>query len=272
MDLATLIGLVAGILVFLSGMSSNGSPAAFWDWPSVQITIGGTIFATMINFPLSNLLALPSVMKNVFTSKVMNPGGVIATLVSFAEKARREGLLALEEDASKLNDAFLKKGLGLVVDGTDPELVRNILETELAFLEDRHKANAAVLEAMGTLAPAFGMVGTIIGLIQMLKKLSDPSTIGAGMATALITTFYGSMLANFVFLPMAGKLKVKSAEEILLKEVMIEGILSIQAGDNPRIVEEKLKAFLAPKMRATLKGKRGRGDTDADAGEDAANG
>jgi chemotaxis protein MotA len=268
MDLATVIGLVAGTTVVLLGMSAGGSLLTFWDWPSVQITIGGTIFATMINFPMSKLLSLGAVIKNVFISRAMNPGEVISTLVSFAEKARREGLLALEDDTSKLKDPFLQKGITLVVDGTDPELVRNILETELAFLEDRHKAGQGLLEVMGTYAPAFGLIGTVIGLIQMLKMLKDPSAIGAGMATALVTTFYGAILANFILLPMAGKLKIKSAEEILLKEVMIEGILSIQAGDNPRIVEEKLKAFLAPKMRKTLRGKRGH---DAEAEEEAAN-
>lgn len=272
MDLATIIGFAAGIFVLLHALSANGSPAAFWDWPSVQITIGGTIFATMINFPMSQLASLFPVIKNAFINRTLNPSEVISILVSFAEKARREGLLALEDDAAKLNDPFLQKGLSLVVDGTDPELVRNILETELAFLEERHKAGQGLLEVMGTYAPAFGLIGTVIGLIQMLKRLKDPSTVGAGMATALVTTFYGAVLANFVLLPLAGKLKIKSAEEILLKEVMIEGILSIQAGDNPRIVEEKLKAFLAPRMRKTVKGRRGK-DTALPGGEEeAANG
>lgn len=263
---------MAGILVIGNALNAGGSIMAFWDWPSVQITIGGTIFATMINYPMSHLAGLGAVIKNAFISRSINPSGVISTLVSFAEKARREGLLALEDDASKLKDPFLQKGLGLVVDGTDPELVRNILETELAFLEDRHKAGASLLEVMGTFAPAFGLIGTVIGLIQMLKQLKDPSAIGAGMATALITTFYGAILANFILLPIAGKLKIKSAEEILLKEVMIEGILSIQAGDNPRIVEEKLKAFLSPKTRKSLKGKRGRDTDEAGSDEEAANG
>ncbi|MGE5559977.1 MAG: motility protein A [Chloroflexota bacterium] len=273
MDLATIIGLVAGILIFLNALTANGSLMTFYDWPSIQITLGGALFATMINFPMANFIGMGAVLKKVFISKSMNPSAVISTLVSFAEKARREGLLALEDDASKLEDPFLQKGLGLVVDGTDPELVRNILETELAFLEDRHKAGASLFEVLGTYAPAFGLVGTVIGLIQMLKQLDDPSTIGAGMATALITTFYGAILANFILLPMAGKLKIKSAEEILLREVMIEGILSIQAGDNPRIVEEKLKAFLAPKMRKSLRGgKRGKDAGPADDSEEAANG
>ena len=145
---------------------------------------------------------------------------------------------ALEDAAYQLGDEFLQKGILLIVDGTDPELVKNIMETELAFLEERHKEGQSIFETMGTLAPAFGLIGTIIGLINMLKQLDNPSAIGPGMAVALVTTFYGAMFANLIFIPIAGKLKVRSREEVLIKEVMIEGMLSIQAGENPRIIEE----------------------------------
>jgi chemotaxis protein MotA len=166
-------------------------------------------------------------------------------LVDFAEKARREGLLSLEQDVMEIDDSFLQRGIQLVVDGTDPELVRNILETKLTFLEERHQKGQDIFSSMGQLSPAFGMIGTLIGLIQMLTNLESPDSLGPGMATALITTFYGIIFANLFFIPITGKLKMRSEEEILMKEVMIEGILSIQAGENPRIVKEKLSAFLA---------------------------
>ena len=223
--------------------------------PSILIVLGGTFAATLINYPLQSVLAVSKILKNVFMEKSKDPNEIIKILVDLAETARREGLLALEDTAYQMDDDFLKKGILLIVDGTDPELVRTILETELAFLEDRHRTGQSIFETMGALAPAFGMIGTLIGLIQMLKNLQDPDAIGPGMAVALITTFYGALLSNFVFVPIAGKLKVRSNEEILLKEVMVEGMLSIQAGENPRIIEEKLKAFLSPKLRSSLENK-----------------
>jgi len=262
LDIASLAGLIGGLLLITTAIAMGSSLTDFWNAPSVMITLGGTFAATFVNYPLGQVLGVVKILRNVFLHKAVPPSQVIGTLVTFAEKARREGLLALEEEAERLEDPFLQKGVQLVVDGTDPELVRSILETELAFLEDRHKAGQGIFDTMGALAPAFGMLGTLIGLIQMLKKLDDPNAIGPGMAVALLTTFYGVILANLIFLPIAGKLKVRSAEEILLKEVMIEGILSIQAGDNPRIVEEKLKAFLAPKMRTAVSKKPQRQESE----------
>ncbi len=256
MDISTLIGLLAGIILIGWGIMMDASLGMFWNLPSVFIVLGGTFAATFVNYPLPRVLGVAKVVKNAFSTRLMDPSEVIELLVRFAEKARREGLLALEDEADRLDEMFLRKGIQLVVDGTDPALVRDILETELAFLEDRHKGGQGMFETMGTLSPAFGMIGTLIGLIAMLKNLQNPDAIGPGMAVALLTTFYGALLANLVFLPIAGKLKVKSAEEILLKEVMIEGILSIQAGDNPRIVEEKLKAFLAPQLRQMVRTRR----------------
>lgn len=258
MDVSTVVGLVLGFGLIAWGIVSGGVAAgmtvgsalkAFWDLPSVFITLGGTLTATLISYPMDQVLSIGKILKNAFVAKNMQPQELIRTLVSFAQKARREGLLALEDEASKVSDRFLAKGVQLVVDGTDPELVRSILETELSFLENRHRNGAAMFDTMAALAPAFGMVGTLIGLIQMLGTLDKPEMIGPGMAVALVTTFYGSLLSNLVFIPISNKLKGRSAEEILLREVMIEGILSIQAGDNPRIVEEKLNAFLAPKIR-----------------------
>ncbi|NLU09524.1 MAG: motility protein A, partial [Tepidanaerobacter acetatoxydans] len=213
----------------------------------------------------SKFTSLMKIIRIVFTEKPIDAGDVIRTIISLAETARREGLLALEDAAYQLKDDFMQKGILLIVDGTDPELVKNIMETELAFLEERHSEGQGMLETMGALAPAFGLIGTIIGLINMLKNLDNPELIGPGMAVALVTTFYGSLVANLFFIPMAGKLKVRSREEILIKEVMIEGMLSIQAGENPRIIEEKLKAFLSPASRKYVNSNK-----DIESGEDIA--
>ncbi|MCR4398816.1 MAG: MotA/TolQ/ExbB proton channel family protein, partial [Firmicutes bacterium] len=243
MDIGTLAGLLMGFGFISWAISLGGDIKGFLDAPSVMITCGGAFAATVVSYPLPQLFGVAKVLRKAFTTKVDDPSSIIELLVSFAEKARREGLLSLEEDAEALDDEFLKKGIQLVVDGTDPELVRTMMETELAFLEERHRWGQNMFETMGALAPAYGMIGTLIGLIQMLRTLDDPKKIGPGMAVAIVTTFYGAVLANLVFLPVASRLKVRTSEEILLKEVIIEGILSIQSGDNPRIVEEKLKSF-----------------------------
>lgn len=265
MDLATIIGIISGIVLMTWAILTGGTLSAFIHIPSAMIVFGGVVAATLINYPLSKLTSLMKIIKIVFTEKPIEAGDVIHAIIGLAETARREGLLALEDAAYQLKDDFMKKGILLIVDGTDPELVKNIMETELAFLEERHREGQGILETMGTLAPAFGLIGTIIGLINMLKNLDKPELIGPGMAVALITTFYGALIANMFFIPMAGKLKVRSREEILVKEVVIEGILSIQAGENPRIIEEKLKAFLAPDNR-----KRMGSNKNIESGEDVA--
>lgn len=256
MDIASLFGVVVGVTLLFWAIFLGGSVNAFWNVPSLMITVGGTLAATMIAFPFSHVVSVFRVVKNVFIRQPQSPGDVIGTLVRFAEKARREGLLALEDEAEDLDEEFLKKGIHLVVDGTDPELIRSILETELTFLEERHRIGQSLFQTMGALAPAFGLVGTLIGLIQMLRNMDNPKMIGPGLAVALITTFYGVVLANLVFIPIAGKLRVRSLDEVLMKQVMVEGILAIQAGDNPRIVEEKLKAFLAPRIRDRVNPRR----------------
>ena len=252
MDRASVIGLVSGIVILVLAIMSGGSIGSFWDPASILITIGGTFTATLMSYHLSTFLEVIKIAKNAFTEKEEDLPGTINTIVEFADKARREGLLALDEDADALEDPFLQKGIRLVVDGTTPELVRNILETELVFITQRHKLGQSVFETMAVFAPAFGMLGTLIGLIQMLVNLDSPDAIGPGMATALVTTFYGSLIANVVCLPIANKLKNKSANEVYVKEAIIEGVLSIQSGDNPRIVQEKLKSFLPPKDRLEI--------------------
>ncbi|ACB84985.1 flagellar motor protein [Natranaerobius thermophilus] len=249
MDIATIIGLIAGVFLLIGAVFLEGNVDIFFNIPSALIVIGGTVAATLISYPINQFFSIVKTVQNAFKVKSMNPTETINLLVNLAEKARREGLLALEDDVEEMDDDFLKKGVQLVVDGTDPELVRSILETELSFQEERHKIGQNIFRTMGTFSPAFGMSGTLIGLVSMLDDLDDPDAIGPGMALALLTTLYGVVAANLIFLPIANKLEVKSNDEILLKEVMLEGMLSIQAGENPRIVEEKLKAFLAPKSR-----------------------
>lgn len=254
MDIATVVGLVAGILLVVSAIITGGAPGAYVNLPSALITIGGTIAATLINYPLSDVLNVMNSVRNAFMHKDIAPQRLIDQLVNFATIARREGILALESHASEVDDAFLQNSIQLAIDGTAPELIKDILTTELAFMEDRHAMGQSILLAMGAFAPAFGMIGTLIGLVAMLVEMEDPSMIGKGMAVALLTTLYGALMANVLFLPAAGKLKVRTANELLAKEIIIEGILSIQQGDNPRTVEQKLKAFISPSLRTQVGG------------------
>jgi chemotaxis protein MotA len=214
-----------------------------------MIVIGGTLASGFISIKFKNFMVAFKAMGITFKPPVLDPAGAIDTIVSLANTARKEGVLALEESASNMDDQFLKKGIMLIVDGTDPELVQGIMSTELGYTEERHGGISAFFENLATFAPSWGMLGTMIGLILMLGQLDDPSTLGPMMAVALVTTFYGCILANFLFNPVAFKLKDISKEEILFKTVMVEGMLSIQAGENPRIIEEKLKSFLAPALR-----------------------
>lgn len=255
MDISTIIGLILGAIFLVWGIMESGLISSFWDFASVMITLGGTFASTLASYPMKNFLNTVNVVKKAFVYKEVFPDEVIGEIINLANIARKEGLLALEEYAEDLQDDFLKKGIMLIVDGTDPELVRNILETELTFLEERHTEGQSIFETMASFAPAFGMIGTLIGLINMLRTIDDTSSIGPNMSVALVTTFYGSVLANAVFLPLANKLKVRSKSEILVKELMVEGLLSIQAGENPRIIEEKLKTFIPPDARVNYKQK-----------------
>ncbi len=245
MDISTIIGAFAGVILFGGAIIMGGNTVIFLSLQSIMIVLGGTLAGVMISFSFDDLTKIPSLIKISLQEHTLESDGIIDILVELAEKARREGLLALEDNVREIDDQFLQKGVQLVIDGTDPELVRNILETKLTFLEERHKHGKNIFATMGQLSPAFGMIGTLIGLIQMLSQLDSPDNLGSGMAVALITTLYGAILANLFFIPLSKKLAVRSEEEILMKEVMIEGILSIQAGENPRIIREKLEAFLA---------------------------
>jgi chemotaxis protein MotA len=254
MDIATIVGLVAGFGLVMSAIFMGSADSSiFLSVPSILIVVGGTLAATLINYPLSDVLNVFASVKNAVLHRENAPQALIEKLVGFATVARREGILALEAHATDAGDPFLEKGIQLAIDGTAPELIKDILTTELVFMEDRHAMGQSILTTMGAFAPAFGMIGTLIGLVKMLVALEDPSQIGNGMAVALITTLYGALLANIVLLPAAGKLKVRTSSELLAKEIIIEGILSIQSGDNPRIVEQKLKAFVAPTVRERIK-------------------
>ena len=257
MDLTSLIGFLATWILVIASMASGGNIGAYFDVPSLMNTIGGAIGATIISNPGPRLKAITGCLKNVFFTQQRDLVGMVQMIVSFAEKARREGLLALEADIAEVESDFMKKAMQLVVDGTDPELVRAILDTEIGNFEDRHSANKAVFDNLTEFAPSFGMIGTLIGLIAMLGNLQDVSALGPGMAVALITTMYGSMMANMFGSPVSKKLAARSAEEVKSMELMVEGILAIQAGENPRIVEEKLKVYLPPAMREAFNQEEG---------------
>lgn len=254
MDFATIGGFIFGIVAIVGSIILAGG-GTFLDLPSVFITIGGTIASLFISYPTKAITSSMKTIKFATKEVSISHAKVIKDLIELANLARKEGLLALEQAANNEENVFLKKGILLIVDGTDPELVRNILETELAILESRHKEKQGVFDTIASLGPAWGMIGTLIGLIAMLGSLSDPSTLGPKMAVALITTLYGTLLANFFAMPIVSKLKGRTAEEVLLKEITIEGLMSIQAGENPRIIEEKLKSFLSPQLRSELENK-----------------
>ncbi|RLE11247.1 motility protein A [Candidatus Aerophobetes bacterium] len=255
MDIATIGGLGIGFFVLIVGIVIAGGVGGLFSFISISsmfITVGGSFAAIMVSNTLPKTLGLMKVAMNAIRTKPLEAGRIISMIVTFSEKARREGLLALEDDLDELEDDFLRKGIQLVVDGTDPEIIRNIMETELNNMQARHQEGIKIFEDWGALAPAFGMIGTLIGLILMLANIEDKSAIGPGMSTALITTLYGAILANLVFIPIANKLSYVNNQEILMREIMIEGTLSIQSGDNPRIVKEKLISFLPPEIRAQV--------------------
>ncbi|HUZ17944.1 MAG TPA: motility protein A [Spirochaetia bacterium] len=254
MDLGTLLGLALGVAMILMGILTGGaSLLIYWNIPSVFITIGGSFAALMVSNPLNRVLGVFKYVSLVTRVPNFEEERVIANLVTFSEKARREGLLALEDDLEEVEEDFMRKGIQLVVDGTDPEIIKSILYTELNQLQERHQDGIMIFDQWGKLAPAFGMLGTLIGLIAMLANLNDQNAIGQGMSTALITTLYGAILANLVFIPLKSKLEVRDKYETLVREIMIEGILSIQSGDNPRILEEKLLSFLPPARRDAVR-------------------
>ena len=255
MDLATIIGMVLawGALIG-SLMMEGGDVKALINIPAALLVFGGTMGAAMMSFRMHQIMELPDILSHAFTDSKEDPAAVIALLVKFAERARRDGLLSIEELVQGLDDPFLERAVSLAVDGTDPQLLRDILTTEIQLQQAHHRVGENIFSTLGGFAPTLGIIGTVMGLIHMLANLSDPGKMGPLIAGAFIATLYGVSSANLIFLPIGNKLKAYSQEEVLLREVVVEGILAIQAGDNPRLVEEKLKAFLAPHMRESRSG------------------
>ncbi len=251
MDIASLFGLIIAIgLIVSSILLAGGSFAAFVDGPSFMVVIGGAIAAAMISFPLKSFLNVFKVGMQVFFNKVENVPALIEQVVSLAETARRDGLLALETRIDEIENEFVVLGIQMAVDGTRPEVIEDIMRTEIDAVATRHRDGKAVFDQMGRFAPAFGMIGTLMGLILMLGDMSDPSGIGAGMAVALITTLYGAIVSNVIFLPFAEKLGFINKQELLTMEIAVRGVMAIQSGDNPRVIEQKLNTFVPPKLRA----------------------
>jgi chemotaxis protein MotA len=253
MDLGTIIGLAGCFGMVGLGIVVGGSGLlTFVDIPSVLIVVLGSWFALFTFSSISGALNIFNIIGLAMKITTFDEKGIITKLMGMSEKARREGLLALEEELEDLDDEFMKKGLRLVVDGTDAEVIRNLMENELSQVQGRHAAKIGAVNMWAGLAPGLGMLGTVIGLIGMLKNLEDKSALGPNMAVALITTLYGSMMANLLLIPVAGKLKSKDDAETLVKEMQIEGVLSIQAGDNPRILAMKLLSYLDPADRKVV--------------------
>ncbi len=252
MDLSTIIGIGAAFGLMLMAILQGGPLSIFYDVPSLLIVVGGTIGNTLVHYPFGDVFDAFNVAKKTFRYKEISINNLIAQLMEFANKARKEGILALQGAMENVDDEFLKKAMQMAVDGQEPETLRSMLQTEIEYIQLRHNKGADIFTSIATYAPGMGMVGTLIGLVQMLQTMDDPATIGPAMAVALITTFYGAVIANILCSPMAGKLRNRSASEVLVKTLIIEGMQSILSGENPRIMEQKLHAFIAPKLRESV--------------------
>ncbi|TFH06215.1 MAG: motility protein A [Spirochaetales bacterium] len=255
MDLGTLIGIASGFaLVFVTIITGGAGLGNYLSVQSAAVVFGGSFAAMLVANPLARMLGIVKYLRIAFQTADWQEEKIISDLVAFSERARREGLLALEDNLDEVEDEFMRKGIQLVVDGTDPDIIKSILYHDLNEIQSRHESGAKIFGDWSKIAPAFGMIGTLIGLIQMLVNLGgDATIIGSGMAIAMVTTFYGSLLANLVLLPIQSKLEDRDKDETRVKEIVIEGILSIQSGDNPRILLEKLISFLPPNQREVMR-------------------
>jgi len=249
MDLLTIIGIFAGVGMIILGVQTGGDFRNFIDLGGLLFTVGGTVSALMIHFPSATIRdSLKYIHKAVFP-EIISPEEYIDMIVAIAAEARRNGLLSLESKIDFFEDPFIRGGLALIVDAHEPDDLRRTLETEILFAEKRHQQGQALFEKAAHYATGFGMLGTLIGLINLLRRMEETSTIGPGLGLALLTTFYGALIANLVCLPLAGKLKLRDAEERLSKQILVEGMLAIQAGENPRRIQEKLFSYLSPTLR-----------------------
>ncbi len=255
MDLATIVGLVAAFGLMVSAIMQGGSLLIFIDIPSMIIVIGGTIGTSLVNFPFGDIAGAFKVVRNAFFHRAVSPVDTIGKLITYAGKARKEGILSLQSVMNEIEDEFFLKGLQMAVDGQEPEALKDMLDKEIEYVMERHDKGAEIFSTFAAISPAMGMIGTLIGLVQMLQNMSDPSSIGPAMAVALLTTFYGAVIANIVANPIAGKLKVRSASEVLNKTLVTEGMKSILEGENPRLMEQRLHAFVSPAQRESNFGK-----------------
>jgi chemotaxis protein MotA len=247
LNIGSILGFIGGTaMIVISIYSSGGRVSTYWDLASVACTIGGSFFALMLQYGVKDTLSVGGIFKRCFSTYTYDCGKIIDSFVGYSEKARREGLLSLEDDIQSINDPFIRESLHLVIDGTDADAIRAIMEGQVDQMNARHEQKMKMLDAWAKLAPGFGMLGTVLGLIAMMAQLEDKSRIGPNMAVALITTFYGAIMANFLFTPMMGKLAKDDESETNMKNMVIEGVMSIQAGDNPRVLLVKLTSFLPP--------------------------
>lgn len=252
MDIASASGVVIALALIIGSIFlGGGNIEAFIDPASIMVVVGGAIAAALISFPLKNFLSVFRVVLKVFLYKLPETPAIVQQLVSLAEVARRDGLLALEGKMEEIEHPYIVLGVQMAVDGARPEVMEDILRTEMDAVATRHRDGKALMDCMGRFAPAFGMIGTLMGLIIMLGDMSDPSKIGQGMAVALLTTMYGAIVSNVVFLPFAEKLGFTNKQELLAMEVIVRGIMAIQAGENPRVIEQKLNTFVPPAQRAS---------------------
>ncbi len=252
-----LIGLVSGAALLVWAIMMAGDITSFMDPTSIIITVFGSFAALMISFPIKTLKNIPSVIKILLSSPQNQRVDLVKSFAELSKKARKDGLLALEKDVEAIDNEFMIEGLKMVIDGVEPDTIKETLELKLDTMEIRHRSGQELFEKWGELAPAFGMLGTLIGLVIMLSDLSDPDAIGPGMATALLTTFYGSLLANLIFIPIASNLSLQTDEEVFTGEMVMEGILQIQSGANPRLLEEKLKTYLSTEELKVLNNEKG---------------
>ncbi len=253
MDVATIIGILLGFMVITTSIVAGGGWQIFIHLPSLALTVGGMLCATLIHFSLPQFLGIFSIIKKTIITKIPSQSALVQKMVNYAAISRRDGPLALEQEIQNTDDLFFAKGLQMLVDGQEPDTINELMSMEIQYLQDRHANGKKILEFMGAAAPAFGMIGTLIGLIQMLRSLESPEKIGAGMAVALITTFYGALTANLIFIPLAGKLGNYSKAESTAMEMIVEGICSIARGDNPTTVREKIQIFVSQSRRQEVK-------------------
>lgn len=254
MDLATLVGIIGAFAIIIIAMVLGGDPGMFVNVPSLLIVIGGSLFAVLMKFELSQFIGSIKVGAKAFIFKLAKPDTLIDEIVGLAGEARKGGLLSLE--GKEVSYEFLGKGIQLLVDGHDPDVVKSLLNKDMKLAQDRHALGAKIFSDLGDMAPAMGMIGTLIGLVSMLANMDDPKSIGPAMAVALLTTLYGAMAANMIFLPMADKLVLRNQEEGRLQSMVIDALLGIQSGQNPRVIESMLRTYLPDK-------KRGSSDDDA---------